>query len=151
MTFLLTVASWVALTATATASRQEPTEEPTIKLPPELNRVLRDFEKCWKARDAEGVANLYTEDGLLMMSGMPPVRGREAVKLKLAPMVGGELALRAFAYATDGKVGFILGGISSKAGAPDAGKFTLTLKRQADGKWLIHSDMDNMNTRRSAG
>jgi len=49
----------------------------------------------------------------------------------------------AFASATEGKLGYILGAFSRKEGEPDVGKFTLTLRKQADGRWLIFSDMDN--------
>ena len=61
---------------------------------------------------------------------------------------GGSLALRAIAYAAEGNVGYIIGGYSGTAGAPDDGKFTLTLSKGADGRWLIMSDMDNSNRRR---
>ena len=44
-------------------------------------------------------------------------------------------------------MGYILGGYSGQKGQPDEGKFTLTL-RKAGGRWLIVSDMDNMNQRR---
>jgi hypothetical protein len=54
--------------------------------------------------------------------------------------------LRAFAFATEGKVGYILGGFARQAGQPDVGKFTLTLRADADGRWLIASDMDNPNS-----
>ena len=55
--------------------------------------------------------------------------------------------LRAFAYAMHGGVGYILGGYTAKRGLPDSGKFTLTLRKGADGRWLIMSDMDNSNNR----
>ena len=32
-------------------------------------------------------------------------------------------------------------------GAPDVGKFVLTLRRAASGRWLIAADMDNGNSR----
>jgi hypothetical protein len=60
---------------------------------------------------------------------------------------GGDLSLRAFAYAAEGSVGYILGGFARKKGEPDGGKFTLTLRKDKDGRWLIMSDMDNMNAR----
>jgi hypothetical protein len=57
------------------------------------------------------------------------------------------LSLRAFAFAAEGRVGYILGGFARQKGEPDNGKFTLTLHRAADGRWLIVSDMDNGNQR----
>ncbi len=58
----------------------------------------------------------------------------------------GTLLLRAFAYATDGRVGHILGGYRYREG-PDVGKFTLTFQQDVEGRWLILSDMDNLNRR----
>ncbi len=77
----------------------------------------------------------------------PPVRGRAAIEKQYRGS-GGPLSLHAFAYATDGKVGYILGGYAPADGAPDDGKFTLTLVRGGDGRWLIFSDMDNGNRAR---
>ena len=56
---------------------------------------------------------------------------------------GGPLALRAIAFAAEGKVGYIIGGFAQQEGQPDVGKFTLTLRQDTSGRWLIMSDMDN--------
>lgn len=45
-------------------------------------------------------------------------------------------------------MGYILGGYTDAAGKPDIGKFTLTLKKGPDGRWLIMSDMDSPIRRR---
>ena len=119
---------------------------PSVTLPPALDRVLRDYEKAWAARDAAALAELFTADGMLLRPGGPPVRGRDAIR-RAYDGAGGPLALRAFAFAHADSVGWILGAFASTAGAPDAGKFTLTLRRASDGRWLIASDMDNPNRR----
>ena len=80
----------------------------------------------------------------MLPNGAPPVRGRAAVQ-KYYKGPGGPLVLRAFAFATEGDVGYILGGFSRQEGQPDVGKFTLTLRKGKDGRWLIVSDMDNGN------
>lgn len=117
----------------------------SVALPPELARVLGDYEKAWRASDAAGLARLFAEDGFVLSSGRGPVRGRAAIERHYAGS-GGSLALRAFAYATDGRVGYILGGYAWDGAATDTGKFTLTLVRGPDGRWLIFSDMDNGNS-----
>ena len=66
----------------------------------------------------------------------------------VVPGTRGPLSPRAIAFATEGSVGFILGGYTSEKGKEDDGKFTLTLRRDDDGKWWIVSDMDNSNRRR---
>ena len=80
----------------------------------------------------------------MLQRNKPPVRGRGAIEKAYAG-AGGPLALRALAYATEGSVGYIIGAYSARAGEPDDGKFTLTLKKAPTGKWLIMSDMDNGN------
>ncbi|HEV7502026.1 MAG TPA: SgcJ/EcaC family oxidoreductase [Vicinamibacteria bacterium] len=139
----------VGLAVAAVARAEEPAANPlpSVVLPPELARVLTDYEKAWRARDASALAALFTEDGFVLASGAPPVRGRAAIAKAYAG-AGGDLVLRAFAYATEGPLGHILGGFSRKEGASDVGKFTLTLRRGTDGRWLIASDMDNGNARR---
>jgi ketosteroid isomerase-like protein len=121
--------------------------EPTVVLPPQLARVLTDYETNWKAGDAAGLANLFTIDGYALPERRPPVKGRPAIQ-KLYTGRGSPLSLRAIAYSTHGDVGYIIGGYTSERGKPDEGKFTLTVQRSKDGRWLIVSDMDNSNNRR---
>lgn len=117
---------------------------PSVTLPPELARVLTDYEKAWAAKDAGALAALFAEDGFVLQRNKPPVRGRAGIR-KAYEGAGGPLALRALAYATEGPVGYIIGAYAARAGEPDDGKFTLALKKGPDGKWLIMSDMDNGN------
>lgn len=125
---------------------QEPIGHATVKLPAPLERVLTDYETAWRAKDAKGLAALFTEDGFVLSSGKPPVRGRVSIEAHYKES-GGDLSLRAFAFEAEGTIGYIIGGYSRKAGEPDVGKFTLTLKRSKEGRWLIMSDMDNGNRR----
>ncbi len=120
--------------------------EPTVELPRELDRVLTDYEAAWSARDARALAALFAEDGYVLSEGQPPVKGRAAIELHYRGH-GGPLSLRAIAYAIEGSVGYILGGYASEKGKEDDGKFTLTLKKDASGRWWIFSDMDNSNGR----
>jgi ketosteroid isomerase-like protein len=118
---------------------------PSVDLPPELARVLRDYETAYR-RSGFAVAELFTEDGFVLSGGRPPIRGRAAI----AEYYGagrGPLALRAIAFAAEGSVGYIIGGYARDRAAVDAGKFTLTLRKRPDGRWLIVSDMDNSNRR----
>jgi hypothetical protein len=115
-----------------------------VILPPELARVLRDYEAAWRAGDGGALSLLFAEDGFVLPNGGPPVRGRDAIRAYyMGP--GGALVLHAYAYATQGPVGYIVGGFSRREDQPDIGKFTLTLKRTAGGRWLVFSDMDNGN------
>lgn len=123
-----------------------PSELPSVSLAPPLARVLTDYESAWQRKDAAALATLFTEDGFVLANGAPPVRGRAAIERHYTGQ-GGPLSLRALAYSTAGSTGYIIGGYARQKGEPDIGKFTLTLRKGAGGRWLIVSDMDNGNSR----
>ena len=102
---------------------------PSVSLPPDLDRVLRDYERAWSARDSAGLADLFAEDGFVLQGGRPPVRGRAAIRAAYEGHGGAPLFLRAFAFGVEGATGWIVGGYAGKAGEPDDGKFTLTLRK----------------------
>lgn len=135
-----------ALVVAAVFASEDPAQLPSVTLPDPLARVLTDYETAWASKDAAALAALFTEDGFVLSSGIPPVRGRDRIEARYTGR-GGPLSLRAFAFATDGSVGYIIGGYARRAGEADTGKFTLTLRKGDDGRWLIMSDMDNGNTR----
>lgn len=128
--------------ARAQAAAAEP---PSVALPPELDRVLRDYERAWQAKDAAALAALFAEDGFALPSGRPPLRGRDAIRAGYADG-GGPLSLRALAFATEGPVGYIVGAYGPGAGEPDSGKFVLALRRTGE-RWSIAADIDNSNHR----
>jgi ketosteroid isomerase-like protein len=117
---------------------------PSVQLPPELDRVLRDYERAWQARDAAALAALFTGDGMVLGNGRPPARGSDAVR-RAYTGAGGPLSLRAFAFAAGDTVGYIIGAFAEQAGQPDAGKFVLALRRTPGAPWRIAADIDNLN------
>jgi ketosteroid isomerase-like protein len=119
---------------------------PSKELPPELARVLTDYEAAWAKGDENALANLFAEDGFVLSGGSPPVRGRDAIKQHYQDAGGGPLSLRALDFSTEGDAGFIIGAYGRAKGEKDVGKFTLTLRKEK-GRWLIMSDMDNSNRR----
>lgn len=142
--FLAACALACALLWPAVAPGLAQSDPPTVDLPPELDRVLRDYETAWRARDADGLAALFTEDGFVLSGGRPPAVGREAIRERYRGS-GGPLWLRPFAFSKEGDTGWILGGYRGTESGGDGGKFTLTLRRESDGRWYIVSDMDNGN------
>ncbi|HXV59317.1 MAG TPA: SgcJ/EcaC family oxidoreductase [Vicinamibacteria bacterium] len=136
----------LVLAGTLVGQESSPSEQPSVTLPDSLARVLRDYEVAWRNQDADALAALFAEDGFVLSPGAPPVRGRDAIRERYSDS-GGPLALRAFAFATEGSVGYIIGGFARQEGDPDSGKFTLTLRKDTTGRWLIVSDMDNGNSR----
>lgn len=58
-----------------------PAPLPSVTLPAELDRVLRDYERAWQGNDAGALAALFAEDGYVLSNGEPPVRGRAAIRV----------------------------------------------------------------------
>lgn len=117
---------------------------PTATLPPEIERVLRDYERGWAAGDEAALAALFAEDGFVLQNGRPPVRGRAAIQQAYA-QGGGPLRLRALGYAADDSVGYIVGAYGYGEGNAEMGKFVLALRREPGGPWMIAADIDNGN------
>lgn len=120
------------------------TDSPSITLPPELDRVLRDYEKGWSAKDPQALSRLFAEDGFALMSGTNGARGRPAIATIYAS-ASGDLKLRAIAWSASGDTGYIIGAYRYGTATADVGKFVLALHKGGDGKWLIAADIDNGN------
>lgn len=142
---LLFVLSGPLLAADGPPSEPVATLLPDAALPATLDRVLRDYEQAWRSGNAKALAALFAEDGFVLQSSQPPVRGRSAIEAAYAGQGGSPLRLRALAYSEDGNTGYIIGAYRYGNNVGDIGKFTLTLKRVGDAPWMIFSDMDNGN------
>lgn len=119
--------------------------QPSVTLPAELDRVLRDYETAWENNDEDILASLFTEDGYVPSeSGW--LHGRDMIRSKYRH-TGGDLRLRAIDFAMSGDVGFIIGayGYGEAAAEIDRGNFVLALKKSVPGKWLIVADLDKTN------
>jgi ketosteroid isomerase-like protein len=137
---LIAVLAIAAAPAAVRAQDAPPAPLPTATLPPEVERVLRDYERHWTAGDEAALAALFTEDGFILPNGRPPVRGRAAIQQAYAD-ASGPLRLRAVGYAADDSVGYLVGVYGS--GGPEMGKFVLALRRTPGGPWMIAADIDN--------
>lgn len=115
---------------------------PSVALPPELNRVFRDYEQAWLAHDADALAALFAEDGFVLSNNRPAVGGRAGIRLAYATSGVGR-SLRALSFSVADTIGYVIGVFSPHAGQPDVGKFVLALRRDAGGPWQIAPDMDN--------
>jgi hypothetical protein len=122
---------------------QAPPALPSVTLPPELDRVLRDYEKNWKASNGPGLSELFTEDGFINRGGW--IRGRDAIRQAYSASSGGDLRLRAVGYAAGDTVGYIIGGYRYGEATNDGGKFILTLRRAPRAAWKIAADLDAAN------
>ena len=142
----LVVAALALSLLPARAQQASPSPSSSVQLPGNLQRVLTEYEDAWQKKDAKALAALFAPNGFVLPNGSAPARGRDAVE-KHYTGSGGSLSLRPLAYATNGNLGYIIGSFSRSKDAPDVGKFTLVLTRDAKGRWLILSDMDNLSRR----
>jgi ketosteroid isomerase-like protein len=137
------------LIASSALAQQPPAVDPlpSVTLPADLARVLTDYEKAWRARDASALAQLFADDRVVAPNACAPVRGRAKVQ-ECYTGAGGALFLRATGYAAESGHAYIIGGFRFTESDGDAGKFVLTLIKGADGRWLIVADMDRPYARR---
>jgi ketosteroid isomerase-like protein len=116
-----------------------------IELPDELEEVLTNYETHWRNSNAKKLASLFTEDGFILRPGYDMVKGRDNIERSYQNAGGGDLVLRAYDYSVQNDLAYIIGGYTYGNRVKDMGKYTLILKK-INGKWLIHSDMDNGNS-----
>ena len=141
----------LALTLAASPARAQapapPPFEPqaSVQLPPELDRVLRDYERHWRAGDTTALARIFTPDGFVP-TRRGWARGSASIRQTYAG-ASGSLTLRAHAWAVSDTVGYVIGafGYGSGPTVPDNGKFVLALRRSPGGQWLIAADLDQGN------
>jgi ketosteroid isomerase-like protein len=143
---LAVLATPVRAQTPAAPAAPPPAPLPSIVLPAELDRVLRDYERAWKAGDENALAALFTDDGFVP-TGQGWVRGRDAIRATYQTSQG-DLHLRALAFTVQDTVGYIVGAYGYGEGppVPDRGKFVLALRRaRGGGPWFIAADLDQSN------
>lgn len=139
----IAVSSPYAAAAQDAAQTYEPL--PSIELPAELDRVLRDYETAWAAGDESALAALFTDDGYVP-TGFGWVSGQDGIR-RVYENSSGALRLRALAFHVDRSAGYIVGAYNygDTADGIDAGKFLLAIRQDASGRWLIAADLDDGN------
>ena len=125
-----------------------------------LQQAIEDahqrFTEAIKQGDAALIAAAFTEDGTLLPPNLETVRGRKGIETFLnAAMVGMGLregALQTVSVEEDGDVAWEIGNLTMKfqsqggQARTDQGKYVLLWKRQADGSWMVCSEMWNSNS-----
>lgn len=140
-TLLLAPLFCAALAASFNAAAQTP---PSVTLPPDIERVLKDYEKAWSANDAPALAGLFLPNGMALPSGQLPARGTDAIRKAYSHGGAMPTTLRAVDYGVSGDMAYIVGGYAPAGAQTDMGKFVLVLRR-VDGRWLIAADIENAN------
>jgi len=119
-------------------------------------KSLQDNEVQWnqdfQSKDVDKIAAHYTDDAVLMNSGMPASTGKDAIRKALKDMVADPaFALKFQAtqveVARSGDVGYTHGQYTmtitdpaSKKVINDKGSYVTVYKKQADGSWKATED-----------
>jgi len=121
--------------------------------PAPVNDLRSRYQAAYNAGDAAAVTALYTDDATSMPDHHAPVDGKAAIQehlqqifaqytpsLTITPAdteISGEIAHEHGTYSMT---------LTPKGGGnaiTENGKYLVVLKRQADGSWKIHHDIDN--------
>ncbi len=148
--FSLMLVAFAALTVLIAGCQPKPEKPATAD---DLSQVNRDFMKAMNAKDAVAAASYYADDASVLPPGQPIVMGHAAIQkywqgfLDGAGFVDGSCAT--IATGSSGNMGYEIGMAELHLKGPDGKivteniKYTLVLKRNADGKWLQMYDMWN--------
>ncbi len=132
-----------------------------------INATRTEYVDAWRAADAARVANVYTEDAIVLYPNQAAIAGRPAIRAYFNAFFD-EFAQERFDLKSDeiqvaGPWAFDRGtyqwrGMPRAGGDPidDHGKYLVILQRQANGSWKVARDMDNSDrpraqTNRGAG
>ena len=111
-----------------------------VTLSPEIDGVIREWERATQAADDSSLAALFTADGLLSQpTGW--VRGRAAIRAAAGNEGRSALRVRAHAFAIAESVATVTGSLADQASTTirDVAQVTFALRRGRDGRWLIES------------
>lgn len=120
----------------------------------EINKTRNEYVLAWKAANADQIADLYTDDALVLYPNQPALTGRSAIltyfKSFFAEFTQKEFMLTSAEIEIVGPWAFDRGtyrwdGVPRTGGNPieDYGKYLVVLQRQADGSFKVARDMDN--------
>jgi ketosteroid isomerase-like protein len=133
---VLVVAMAAFTVSTATVRNQGKTD-------PVLDKLAREFESAFNAKDAKKIAALYAEDAVVMPPNRPMVKGRAAIAADIQRDWSGgvtNLKLMPFDSAIIGDRGYEAGTSTvSINGKPMSGKYVVIYKRVGN-DWLIAYD-----------
>jgi uncharacterized protein (TIGR02246 family) len=144
-----------ALLATACGGTTQ--EEPAATAPPDpapINELRNQYMTAYNAGDAAGVAALFTDDAVSMPDHHTAISGKAAIQQFMQEMFTqytANLTVTPGDTEISGDIahehGTFTGTITPKTGggAPmmQSGNYLVVLKRQPDGSWRIHHDIDN--------
>jgi uncharacterized protein (TIGR02246 family) len=112
------------------------------------------FRKAFEARDAQAIADLYTEDGRVVPAGAEPVAGRAAIAAfwKAAMEDTKAVRLDTLAVEADGNLAYEEGVVHLTAhdGSESTARYLVVWKRVGR-RWHLHRDIWNAGPAAPAG
>ena len=122
-----------------------------------INRTRNEYVSAWRAASADRIANLYTDDALVLYPNQAAIAGRTAIRAYFtsffAEFTQEVFELTSAEIEVAGPWAFDRGtvrwrGVPRAGGDPveDHGKYLVILQRQPDGSWKVARDMDNKGT-----
>ena len=112
-----------------------------------VNDVMTEWRGAWAEDDLEVVADQYTEDATLVYGDEDPIRGREAIRARLEPLLAssGEVQAAMSDFDASGRMGMIAGLLTLQV--REGGRretrtglhMTILIRRR--GEWRIRSQM----------
>jgi uncharacterized protein (TIGR02246 family) len=120
----------------------------------EVLAIAQAWDKCANARDARGIAGLYTEKATLLPPGQPAITGRENIQVFWQGFFdagASDAKLKSIQVSGSGDLAYEIGEYSammpqpSGGTAPGIGKYLIVFERQQDGKLRIAADMFSPN------
>ena len=118
----------------------------TIKARSEL------WSKAGSVKDSASFATFYADDATVMLPNEPPIKGMDAIKAVLTPMMQDpnfSLSFTTDKVEVSGILAYTQGAVTLKTTArdgkqfADTGKYLTVWKKQADGSWKAIEDIFN--------
>jgi len=110
--------------------------------------------KSWNGKDIEGILAFYADDATLMTPGEPAMKGKDAMRKGLQPMLADpnlklDFSSQLVEVAKSGDVAFTQGTYQltvtdpkTKKPVNDKGNYVTAFKKQADVNWKAVSDIN---------
>jgi uncharacterized protein (TIGR02246 family) len=143
------------LMTVALAGCNAPPPAPAVDVAAETGK-LHDSESAWvkeaAAKDVDKIMSHYTDDATLGVSGMPAMKGRDAIRAAWAGMVADpnfklDFSAERVEVSKDGETAYTRGPYQLTVSNPktkkpvtDKGTYLTVFKKQADGSWKAVED-----------
>lgn len=118
-----------------------------MKAEAEIRRVIAELGRCIDARDFDGAAACFAPDSVLMLPGIPLVRGVAAIRSALASGFGAgapkvDVMVERVDVARSDDLAYAVGAGITYSTPPMRSKWAAMFRRH-DGAWKITVDIHN--------